>query len=179
MRKFLILFLFIAILAGPLFSVEEAKPPFLTMNLILKDSFAFTGLGLEILLGNLGLGGTFTTFFMGVPGTDVTVFLYEPGVYVHFYFADPSAALYALLDISFLGAGAMSSQGSATTENTGILNLNAGIGFNAYFGSKKDIHFSIELGARYPYFVLAGSVVEGLQFPVFPHFQLQFGMGLI
>jgi hypothetical protein len=176
MKKIVILVLLIALFSGQLWAQEDdASLPFLTLNLILKDSIAFTGFGLEALLGNLGIAATFTTFFFG---NDPMIFFYEPGVYVHFYFADPSAALYALVDVSFFSAGAMSGGETETAGDNGILNLNAGVGFNAYFGAKKNIHFSIELGARYPYIVYEGDAIDELNLPIFPHFQLQFGMGL-
>lgn len=176
MRKFVILFLLVCLFASPVWAEEEATPPLLTMNIILKDSIAFTGIGLELLLGNLGIGGTFTTIFFGVEG--VTVFFYEPGVYVHFYLGKPEGSLYLLGDISFWSLGVMAGGQTHTVEDTGILNLNAGVGFNAYFGKRKNVHFSIELGVRYPYIVVAGYIGEA-PFFVIPHFQLQFGMGVL
>ena len=177
MRKFLILFIFIAFIGGPLFAEEDADIPFITLNILFKDSLAFMGIGMEVIFGNIGIGGTFTTFFMGSSQADTTLFLYEPGVYIHLYLGDPDSAMYLLGDISFFGIGVTSGGETTTSENTGILNLNAGIGFNAYFGSKNNIHFSIEIGARYPYFVLEGEVDDSF-FIIIPHFQLQFGMGL-
>lgn len=185
MRKFFMIFLLIICLIGPAWAEEEEEVPFLTLNIVLKAWITPIGLGAEVLLGHLGIGGTFTVFFLGSPEGNYSFYLYEPGVYVHFYFFDPAASFYVLGDASFtmLGIRVGGEEVIDTADyESGILNLKGGVGFNAFFGKDNKIHFSAELGVHYFTFILEGEEVpipEDLCCtPVLPFLQLQFGMGL-
>jgi hypothetical protein len=193
MRKFILLVLIIMFFGGLLWAEEpearEEKLPVLTFNFLLKDAIAAPGFSMELLLGRLGIGGTFSFFFMGFSdflssNKDVILYIYEPGVYVHLYLFDPEASLYVLGDLSFAMLAA-TSEGETVFDSgdydTGLLALNLGVGFNAFMGSKKRIHFSIELGARYNTYIIEGEEADQpipLCSPILPHFQIQFGMGL-
>jgi len=191
MRNFLIIVMLLACLTSQIWAqdTENVNPPMLTLNILLKDAIAAPGFSLELLLGNLGIGGTVTGIFVmcsdiGGTGESGTIYIVEPGAYVHFYLGKPEASLYLLGDVSYALFGAIVGDESFNTNDydSGLLALNGGVGFNAFFGSKKRTHFSIELGVRYMMAIIQGdenNFLEEICTPVVPHFQLQFGMGVI
>jgi hypothetical protein len=136
---------------------QEDVVPASSLSIVLVDSIAFMGISYESFFRHSGFGLTCTMFFLE------DILAVEPGVFTRYYFGDISSSLYILgsatLLIAGIGYGA-----------SGILyNLNTGFGFNAIFGAKNNIRFSIELGPR-----LSGSVSYGDHI-FFPHFQLMFG----
>jgi hypothetical protein len=95
---------------------------------------------------------------------------------VRFYFGDPSGALFASLGSTYTFAGGASGSGSfSTLGEGGLLKVNGGVGYNAFFGKKDNARFSVEVGPRYRTYVVEGSTAEAL-FPLVLHFQLMFGL---
>jgi hypothetical protein len=153
---------------------EEAPNPNVGFSLVFTDSIAFAGLGVELYLGNIGLGGTFTTFFFGYEGNNL--YFPEPGVYVRYYFFGPQASMYIGLCATYITLVAQSKTDFQGIE-AGLLNTDLAVGFNAFFGSKKNFRFAIEVGPRYVKGVQKSEVISDSGF-LFFHFLLQFGMNI-
>jgi outer membrane protein W len=174
MKKIIVIVLLLSISASLIWADDaEVKTPTLGFSLLLTDSLAFMGIGLELYLGHIGLGATFTTMFFSSEG--VTIIFAEPGAYGRFYFFDPSASMYLGVGLTywtFFGGTGNSIQG----VDAGLLNLNGAIGFNAMFGNKKEFRFAIEIGPRYV-LPTAGGTTSTTGF-IFPHFLIQFGMNV-
>lgn len=169
--KRLLLVLVIICLAGGALAAQESKTG--SIGLMFTDSIAFAGLYGELMLGNIGLGLTFTALPLG--GGDAVLIFYEPGAYGRLYLGDPSSAMYLTGGMTyFTVAGGSSDTNGLQGFDGGILNVNGGVGYNAFLGNNESTRFSIEIGPRYSTFVVQGEdagVYEGF----FLHFALYFG----
>jgi len=173
MKRPLILALILLFAAGSVFAQdsETADSPNGAVSFVLAGSFAPFGLGAEVFLGPLGLGGTFTALPFGAGGDFVV--LYEPGAYGRFYFRDPESALFATAGLSYLSIAGGSYDDIGVVDG-GILRVNSGLGYNAFFGRDNATRFSFELGPRFNQIIVEGNDVNDANW-IFVHFMLMFG----
>jgi hypothetical protein len=142
------------------------------VGLVLTNSIAFSGIGGELFLGNLGIGATFT--FLPIGGGGDMVLFYEPGAYARFYFGNPASAMYLMGGMSyFTAAGSDSGDSGLQAFDGGILNINGGFGYNSMFGDNNATRFYIEVGPRYTTLVVDSD--EEIYAGFFLHFALGFG----
>jgi len=174
MKRVAVVLLLLICVAGFGFSQSSGGSPKGTVSFVLTDSFAFVGMGGELYLNNIGLGATFTAMALG--GTNSLVFLYEPGAYGRLYLGDPSGSMFLTSGVTyFTGAGGSLDTGIDKAD-LGLLNVNAGIGYNAFFGTGDKTRFSFEIGPRYvvPVSADTGSSTGW----IWVHFSIMFGMNI-
>ena len=173
MRRVLIVTLVLLFAAGTVFAQDSSadSQPRGAVSFVLAGSFAPFGVGAEVFLGRVGLGGTFTALPLGAGGNFILV--YEPGAYGRFYFSHPESAFYASASTSYISIAGGSFDDIGILDG-GILRLNGALGYNAFFGLDNSTRFSAELGPRFNQFVENGESVNNANY-VFVHFMLMFG----
>lgn len=171
MKRILIVTLILLLGAGTAIAQDEAATPRGSVNFILAGSFAPFGVGAEVFLGQLGLGGTFTALPIGAGGNFIVI--YEPGAYGRFYFSDPESALYAAASTSYISIAGGSFDEIGFIDG-GILRLNGALGYNAFFGRDNSTRFAVELGPRFNQVIVEGDDVDDVNW-IFVHFMLMFG----
>lgn len=170
MKKMSSLLLMGLLLAGTANAQQvEKKQPVGSVSVVLIGSLAFVGVSGELLLGSLGLGAQVSVF--GYGRNNGFILLYEPGFFGRFYLGNPVSAFYLTAGLTYFNI-AGESQGQGFNWNTNIININTGIGYNAFFGDNRDVRFSIEIGPRYVTSIKDTSI----RF-FWPHFALMFGAG--
>ena len=168
MKKVILITLIICLGAG--FAAAQTQKTG-AVGLMFTDSVAFGGLNAEIFLGNLGIGGTFT--FLPLGTSDAMVIFYEPGIYGRFYMGDIESCMYLTGGVTYMtAAGGSADSGSFEGADAGVLNINAGVGYNSLFGKNNATRFSIEVGPRYSNWIADDSTFyEGF----FLHLGMYFG----
>lgn len=179
MKKYSVALILVLLLAGGLVFAEdtgeEAKDPHFAASFLVSSIFPFTapvGGTFEAFFGHLGVGASLSGIFLMVE--DVAFFTVEPGAFVRLYFGDLASCFFVSAGAMYwtLG-GASAGKVEVFDDNVAVAKLNAGIGYNALMGKKKDVKFSVELGPRY----LMGKTEEGWEQSgiIMMHFMLSFG----
>ena len=123
--------------------------PFVSINWLLTDSVAFTGLGFEFFFLPLGLGATFTA--SAIEGQDRLFLLWEPGAYVHFYLGNLAETFLITLGATYVDSTANIglSRGLPSLLRNGLVNINVGMGYQTLFGRQDNFRLAVEFGPRY------------------------------
>lgn len=170
MKKMTSVLLLGVLLAGSAQAQETPRrQPVGSVSLVLIGSLAFVGVSGELLLGSLGIGAQVSAFGLG--GSGNFILFYEPGFYGRFYMGNPVSAFYLTAGLTYFNiVGKI--EGESFNWKSNIVNINTGIGYNAFFGDNRDVRFSIEIGPRYV------TWLEDTSAGFFwPHFAMMFGAG--
>ncbi len=167
MRRFIVFLVLGGVLSQGSFANSPEmvrKMPIGGLSLMLHGSFAVIGVGGELFLGNLGLGGQFT--FLPLGGSDGFLLFYEPGANLRFYPFGPLNSLYVGLGLSYFRVYGEINSISFTIDPE-LFNYNLALGYSVAFGDQKNTRLTLEIGPRF------------VKLPTtsffFPHFNLSLG----